>query len=760
MKRQIYMMFIAGLLLMAGSCTRDDLMPAPGSAGGEEVVMALSLGMAPETTLGTPGTRALDETVEEGTGADYQIRDFWLIEYDDGGNQIGTARYFDDLGDDMSNVPSIPVIKPSGGETYTCVFIANTHSEAFNAVVGDITTLDKLKQAVRSVSRLEDTYTEDNDLLMSGTVAVTNGTTQLDAILYRNVAKLTLELSSDAQSGMTLTSVQVRSVSGQIAYADRVLDGTAAPHPAVETGKFFDYPADAITVVPGGSETLTYYLPRNMRGTTGSTTVEGKNNNAPEAATYIEIMAKDEDGLPVRYTFYPGGNMTNDFNLIPNCHYTLPITVNSKGDAGTDSRVEDMGVIELAESNCYLIAPLAGEAQSIYCVPGISRSNLFWNSTDGQLEPDNVIGSADEWVAEVIWQDQPLRLIYFCDDSGATDTEITGSDGNCYNGSGNNFFRFKCASAGAEGNVLVGIRKKSEEGDYKERKYLWSFHLWITSYAPNYTASWEAGKFIYQVAGGAVHRYEDKSAGGVWSTLYNNKYMMDRNIGALRATDTDGIGRTRGMYYQFGRKDPFPAESVTLYDITGTETRAFGSDGTNISKVSGQTQLYVAVQYPYTFYYPGSGDWARSYSYTGNLWNNPDWYASSSGKSLFDPSPLGWQLPQNGVWDIFQGAISTQVNAHNEGGMQSGTDAAGYYFYIDAAYGEAHDNANVAFYPASGSRSVSSGAMSGERSLGYCWAATPYGSTNGRYLHFYSTGVLPQNTYSRGYGFPARCLQE
>ena len=50
--------------------------------------------------------------------------------------------------------------------------------------------------------------------------------------------------------------------------------------------------------------------------------------------------------------------------------------------------------------------------------------------------------------------------------------------------------------------------------------------------------------------------------------------------------------------------------------------------------------------------------------------------------------------------------------------------------------------------------------MGGERSNGYCWAATPSGAANGRNLYFNSTGVNPQNSNYRGVGFPVRCVQE
>lgn len=182
MKRLIYKMLIAGMLLAAANaCTREELPLPAGNSGGQEVLMALSLSTAPQTTVDEPGTRSITEgSVEEGTKEDYQIKDFWLIEYDGGGNQIGTARYFDELGDNMANVPSIPVIRPTGSKTYTCVFIANTHSEVFNILMGDITTLDKLKAALYTVREESDTHTTDNDLLMNGTVEITSSTSELN----------------------------------------------------------------------------------------------------------------------------------------------------------------------------------------------------------------------------------------------------------------------------------------------------------------------------------------------------------------------------------------------------------------------------------------------------------------------------------------------------------------------------------------------------------------------------------------------------
>ena len=60
---------------------------------------------------------------------------------------------------------------------------------------------------------------------------------------------------------------------------------------------------------------------------------------------------------------------------------------------------------------------------------------------------------------------------------------------------------------------------------------------------------------------------------------------------------------------------------------------------------------------------------------------------------------------------------------------------------------------------ASGNRSVDSGAMGNEGSVGYYWSASPYSATYGLYLNFYSVDVVPQSSSFRGNGYPLRCIQ-
>lgn len=591
---------------------------------------------------------------------------------------------------------------------------------------------------------------DKRDLLMNGVTEIESGAQNLQCDLYRNVAKLTLRLTNDANSNVIIRSVQLRNVPSRLFYVDQLYNGAAAPSPTIRESGFFDMQAEACELAAGDEvRELVYYLPRNRRGTAGTDRVQDKNRHAPEYATFVEIMAEDATAhTPLRYRFYLGANMTDDFNIVPNYHYTLPITINSKGDPTEDSRVEDMGNVKLESANSYIINPMSSEAQPLYSVP-IGRINQFWEQ---EGSTDTPIKSTSEWVAEVIWQDQPTRLIDFSDATGAVVSDT-------YEGRSTTPFYFKPVQ-NAQGNVLIGVRLKGAG----QSEYLWSWHLWITDYNPTYSGPWEDGKYAYQTRDGhIVHRYE----GSVWTNNYVNKYIMDRNLGALNNEPLQTA--SYGLYYQFGRKDPFPgynaASQSVLYDINGQEKRTFGPDAVLsdecIVRTPGPTSLVTSVRRPYAFYYVPSGDWMENNPYNSTVirWNNPTWYSApgGSGKSFFDPCPPGWRLPLTGTWIVFSRDNAVDVDGSGTVNSTDFTAAGGWYFYMKSN-GVAGDEA--AYYPASGYRTVGSGAMGNVGGHGYYWSASPLTASSGYNLYSFSGSVYPQYSSNRGNGFPVRCVQE
>jgi len=126
----------------------------------------------------------------------------------------------------------------------------------------------------------------------------------------------------------------------------------------------------------------------------------------------------------------------------------------------------------------------------------------------------------------------------------------------------------------------------------------------------------------------------------------------------------------------------------------------------------------------------------------GATWNS-SWdgggAAATSWTTANDPCPAGWRMPTN---DEF----NTLVNA---GSGWTTTPAPGRVF---------GSGSNTVFFPATGSRLSSSGALSSVGSIGYYWPATPLSATAGYALYFNSGSVYPGGNYSRASGFAARCV--
>lgn len=746
--RSLFNIFAVILMLLFVSCDKNEHIGSIATDGRIDVILK----SADFENIGT--TKSIDQLPDEGVDADYRVKDYWILQYASDGSFIDNAKYIEVVeGEDYKT----PVVLPEGDNKYYCLFIANTHNPnldaEFEPYKGSLASMAKF---YRTISTLDDTYNiDEQDLVMSGITQLASTDTQLYCKLYRNIAKVTVQLTNSEASELTIKSINIRNVPGGALYTDRILDETSlpgvsnatAPFPDIYSFPYIDYELDNISVSENSTESFVWYLPRNLKGVVNeATTADLKNKYAPEMATYVEIYATTNDSNePLRYRFYIGNNATNDFNVEPNKHYTLPITFIDKGSV-LDSRVFDYGVIKLSgNSNCYIINPLPIDEQTIYQLP-INRINQFWSSSDAQSGVDNTISSETEWVAEVIWQDQSSRVLNFLDGNGASADSFTATGPNA----SINFEVLK----GAKGNVLVGVRKSGDT------KYLWSWHLWITDYNPDesYNMPWVDNKYVYYVTGGQVHRY----AGNYWEVNCVNKYMMDRNLGALSTNRADGLEMTGGFIYQYGRKDPFPYYGWTIYDINGQPiSYNKGTDSDCINKILEKAPIYESVYWPYNFY-AKSGDWAlnnqhASISYS---WNGP-----SNEKSMFDPCPEGWMIPKNEVWSNFMGASNTEAN-RNSNSIMRNSNSAGVEFYIDAPYGEDHKEYNVAYFPAMGIRRVQEGIGENHKLRGYVHSTqAKISSANTISLDFVlkSGEVVEISTTSgssKSKGLSVRCIKE
>ena len=352
--------------------------------------------------------------------------------------------------------------------------------------------------------------------------------------------------------------------------------------------------------------------------------------------------------------------------------------------------------------------------------------------------------------------------------SGSGDTGNTGngdsaSDGNLSsNGTANCYIVSK---AGTYSFPTVKGNSTESVGQVASANVLWE--SFGTSTTPSVgdlikSVSYQNGTITYTTAdifkeGNAVIAAKDVSGTILWSwhiwltdepqgqVYYNNAgTMMDRNLGATSAEPGD-VGAL-GLLYQWGRKDPFLGSSSISSSRFAKSTIIWPS--TVPSNSSNGTIAYATAN-PTTFikYKSSNYDWY----YTGSSsTDNTRWTTSDKPKSIYDPCPAGWRVPDggaNGVWSKALG--SSSWFEHTYSSSNQGMNFSGKF-----------GSASTIWYPASGYRNYNDGSLFDVGYYGRYWSASP-GNYYAYYLYFNDLGrVDPSYNYTRAYGQSVRCLQE
>lgn len=644
--------------MLASSCS-SEIEPLVHD-GSVECAMPLYFELA--DMQGHPLTRSTsDLSVSE------EIKDFWLIEFNEKGQRISAPQYYDEYDEGTP----LHLLRPDKiGAEYKVVMVANTHSRTLFSNIGDAcnSIADLKKWGVKQGSEM-DFLSYDADgcgMYLSGEQCVDVSTTVLQCVLKRSVARLTLNVRNNTPY-LRIISAQIHNIPEHFNCIDCLFANDHETYPQTSLSAFFSYPIEEFSVSNGETWSHSFFLPRNIRGTGGSESVQDKNFSPKDNATYVEVIAENlrdgqsvQQGGVMRYRFYVGTDMVNNYDVIPNFHDVLNLDFNGVGNPETDSRVEDLGIMAMEEANSYILNPLPwDDKQTIYHIP-ISKINKFWSSVDGQeytYFESNLIDENTDWVAEVIWQDVPDRIIYFVDGDGNRTDEFIGRGDTGFN---------VCTCKGACGNALVGVYKKGTKPSTDG--YLWSWHMWITDYDPECHSPWQDEVFSCKVPGGHIYRHRPVSKDDVWYSEYQDRYLMDRSLGARSIDPYDDISSLLGLFYQWGRKDPLIMNSGSsytnrsLYDIHGNNISFNDGVLSRPMKVSteGHTWYYVAVQNPVT-YFSSDDDWAGKdigRDYKLNPWRNPDWNMDREAtKSFFDPCPPGWVVPKHNSWLVHQPPI-------------------------------------------------------------------------------------------------------
>lgn len=160
------------------------------------------------------------------------------------------------------------------------------------------------------------------------------------------------------------------------------------------------------------------------------------------------------------------------------------------------------------------------------------------------------------------------------------------------------------------GNALIG-------GYDADGNLLWSWHIWITDFDPEADA-----------------------------LSYGDYRVMSRQLGALQNgnADKDEIWNSYGLYYQWGRKDPFAGPTDWNASKGITATLFDGESNTvRLSTVAldAETGTFAyANAHPMHFITTATNDAGGQWLRGGDLVNG--W--SSQWEAVNDPCPNGWQV--------------------------------------------------------------------------------------------------------------------
>jgi uncharacterized protein (TIGR02145 family) len=385
--------------------------------------------------------------------------------------------------------------------------------------------------------------------------------------------------------------------------------------------------------------------------------------------------------------------LEDSFNFRPGVAYTYTATLNTStnaikveigceiddwnstgsGSGGGDGSGDDGGSSGDDDGKTYTDLSASGTAN---CYLIQKAGDYKFKAVQGNI--DGTVGNVKS--VEVLWESFGTTTMPNVGDLIAS---VSYRDG---------YIRFSTPDTFAEGNALIAA--KSSKGII-----LWSWHIWCAS------EGWK--EQVY---------YNDAGT------------MMDRNLGATSAAA--GKVGSLGLFYQWGRKDPFLGAAAVSSNERAVSTGDWATSSTYITPS-------LAEQNPMTFY--------TGYS---NYLPNGSW---DSKKTAYDPCPAGWRVPdggENGTWSKAKGGSSDFNSASSSYGLN---------------FGGTFSSNETVWYPASGYLNCVSGALDAVGSYGYCWSATPNPSYyyNAYYLYFNGDGyVSPSNENSRSYGLSVRCLKE
>lgn len=336
-------------------------------------------------------------------------------------------------------------------------------------------------------------------------------------------------------------------------------------------------------------------------------------------------------------------------------------------------------------------------------------ANCYLVQSAGNYKFKSVIGNTDATVGnvksvEVLWESFGTDEI---PNVGDLISAVSYKDG---------YIRFSTPENFRDGNAVIAA--KNSKGTV-----IWSWHIWCAA------EGWKE------------------------QVYYNNAgTMMDRNLGAISASPGDY--QSLGLLYQWGRKDPFLG-SATI-DNYGTEPKSTTTWPAGVESSRSTGTIEYATSHPTTFI--KLNDKNEDWYYTGgSTTDRTRWTTSDKPKSIYDPCPAGWRVPDGGKNGVWHKAVGTDQSSYKRSPSGQGTNMGGF-FGSDSSI----------WYPFAGYRDKKYTTLF--RAAGYYWSATNDASTSSDYIN--DAYVLINNDYEggkvytkynskeRAEGCSVRCIKE
>lgn len=777
---------VACMIFTVVSCTRDEYSgETDPSYVGEPVEVSLALKVSSVQVIGATmngdgsASGPITRTVTDPAGLETQVSDIWVFQFDKAGRQLTSPSYYTIQTEEGKITPLRMMLHAC--EDSQIYVVANTNDASWGNNRLSLSLAELSDQTFLFTSEQNVYKGEKQNLLMAALhkqTIVAGQENVLNIALKSLFAKIQFRytLAAVVQDKLHVTSMQLFNIPNRVRLGNAVENNTDI------------YPADGDFTTIDGEETYppvsqpvagevyTWYIPQNLQGTVSNNDPKLKNEYAPAHAFYIRMWVDSElDGASYTYTVYPGANTYNDFNVRNGNLYNVKVTFNT---GITDDRVT------ADPANCFVMRRNSQIQFDPYTRTETGGGFKYTDYVDVN-NPDKSFERVD-----ILWQTG----------DGTNFTIGNNTNGNLvYYDKAKR--RVHVSSGNADGNaVIAGYNAKGV--------IVWSWHIWVNENRPAQLANAQE-YYTYRWDSNGIYANEPRVKG--------HSFMVC-NLGATGTLDelkgiTKGSIKPYGVYYQWGRKDPFPStareEPKTFAQyIYPDVVNVYGNDAKLLpmNTTAGEVGSFQAIKIDestgnieYSIKNPmvfmGTADINSFYilgdessTHNPDLYvNDGDWYwghndclwggvpfaeadinynnlVANNGaeyKSIFDPCPAGWILPKSDAWMGFTIDGLNQIGDEsilNSLNFATVPEDKGMEIYLGGWH-----KAPIAWFPIPGWRTADGSQFVVNTCGGYYTSAASFNNATSIF-HIHDHKIAPFDygyQYSRrANAYPVRCVRE